>query len=131
MVDDENRFAELFDQWLASSETERTDLEKALLAAYRTAWSLGDATTRSAVLGFLYWTRSSEGFDLILESLTDPVPSTAQTGACSALALITKGESLGPDMIRAFEGFADRYPNWRAIADAAQYFLAQDDEWQT
>jgi hypothetical protein len=125
MTDDTSRFADLFEQWLLSRKTQRTRLSKRLISSYRNAWLTNKLDARSAVLGFLYWTRDAGGFDLILESLTDLEPSIAQTGACTALALLSKGENLSPDFASAFEEFAARHPEWRPIADAATFLIGR------
>lgn len=118
----------MYETWFVDGQRRDFILERELAAAYRGAWTSGDADDRGAVLDFIFDRRDREGFDLLIEGLRSDDARRASNAAVIVSALINEGFDMGPSIRKDLAGFGARFPEWTGVCRAASRFLDRFEE---
>ena len=92
------------------------------------AWHYGDAEDRSQVLSFVFWTKVSDRFPLIVEALLEANEPIAKYACGIAHSLIFNGYDLGPEIEQALDAFGSRFPESKQLSSDARQLLQEQHE---
>jgi hypothetical protein len=116
-------FERRFEAWRLSHGEQALQLRNSLNGTYAEAWASGNTTERILVLEFIYDTRHSAGYGLVLEGLVDSNRDVAEQAACVALGLITHNEKLEGDILGRLQAFEQSWPSSASVAYLARQLL--------
>ena len=103
-------FTSNYERWVLGRRRGKT-VQAELSRTYRDAWRNGDEHDRYLALNFIFETRDSSGFELVIDGLHSHEAGLAQHAAIMASVLVGKGAlQLTPAVRRAFAKYNRRFP---------------------